>query len=99
MAEDHPSSLEDQTRIHQFGKKVLPVIFLGCEPVAKRIWKGDILRADLEDLEKLDASDVYSRRIKEKQVLISQEDDEFLFPAVDGTANCQGETTNSEYPL
>ena len=53
-------------------------------------WKGDILRADLEDLEKLDASDIYPRRIKEKQVLISQEDDEFLFPAVDGTANLSG---------
>ena len=43
--------------IHQFGKKVLPEIFLGCELIAEGIWKGDILIADLEDLEMMDASD------------------------------------------
>ena len=45
-------------------KKVLPGIFLGYE--------GDILIADLEDLEKLDGSDVYPPRIKAKEVMISQ---------------------------
>ena len=42
--------------------------------------------ADLEDLEKLDASDIYPRRIKAKEVLTSQKDDEFIFPVADGTA-------------
>ena len=55
-----------------------------------RIWKGDILIADLEDLEKLDASDVYPRRLNAKDVLISQEGDEFIFPAADGTAKMSG---------
>ena len=36
--------------------------------------------ADLEDLETLEASDIYSRRIKAQEVLISQKDDEFVFP-------------------
>ena len=40
--------------------------------------------ADLEDFEKLDASDIYHRRIKAKEVLISQYD-EFIFPVADGT--------------
>ena len=62
MVENHPISARDQSRIHQFGKNVLPGIFLGYEPVAAGIWKGDILIADLEDLEKLDASEIYSSK-------------------------------------
>ena len=46
MVENHPISPRDQSRVHQFGKKVLQRIF-----VAGGIWKGDILMADLEDLE------------------------------------------------
>ena len=34
MVEYHPSSPKDQMRIHQFGKKVLPGIFLGYELIA-----------------------------------------------------------------
>ena len=49
-------------KISRFGKRVLPGISLGYEPIAGRIWKGDILMADLEDLEKLDASDFYPQR-------------------------------------
>ena len=88
--EYHPISPRDQARIHQFGKKVLPVIFLGYKLVAGRIWKGDILIADLEDLETLDASDIYLRRIKAKEILIRQKDDEFIFPFADGTAKLSG---------
>ena len=86
MVDHHPSSPKDQSRIHQFGKKVPPGILLGYELIAGWIWKGDILVADLEDLETLDASDIYPRRIKANEVLISQEDDEFIFPIADGTA-------------
>ena len=50
-----------QTRIHQFGKKVLPGLFLGYALYAGRgIWKGDVLIADLEELEKKDAAEIYS---------------------------------------
>ena len=51
---------------------MLPGIFLGYEAVAERFWKGDILIADLEDLEKLDASEIHPRRINAKEVWISQ---------------------------
>ena len=47
MVECHPISVRDQSRLQQFGKKVLPGIFLGCELVAAGIWNGDILTADL----------------------------------------------------
>ena len=53
MIEHHPFSPKDQMIICQSGKKVLPGIFLGYELIAARIWKGDLLVADLEDLEKL----------------------------------------------
>ena len=38
-----PSSARDQARIHQFGEKVLPGIFLGYALIAGGIWKGDVL--------------------------------------------------------
>ena len=44
----HPISTNDQSRLHQFGKKVLPGICLGYALVARRIWKGDIMVADIE---------------------------------------------------
>ena len=75
MVEHPPISARDQSRIHQFGKKVLPGIFLGFELIAVRIWKGDILMSDLEDLEKLAASEIYTRRINAKDVLITQKED------------------------
>ena len=38
----------------------------------------------------MDASDIYPRRIKVKEALISQKDDEFVFPFADGTAKLFG---------
>ena len=75
-----------------FGKKVLPGIFLGCELIAGggRKGKGDILTADLEDFEKLDVSNIYPRRINAKEALNRQKDDEFLFPIAEGTATLPG---------
>ena len=90
MVEYLPPSPKDQARIHQFGKKVFPGNFLGYELIAGGIWKGVILIGDLEDLEMLDASDIYPRRIKLKEVSISQKDDEFTFPIADGTAKLSG---------
>ena len=46
--------------------------------------------ADLEDLEKLDASSIYPRRINAKEVLIRQKDDEFILPIAGGTAKLSG---------
>ena len=47
----YPFSAKDQSKIHQFGKKVLPGLFLGYALYAVGIWKGDVLIADLEELE------------------------------------------------
>ena len=55
------NSESDKARIHQFGKKVLPGFFFGYALIAGRIWKGDILNADIEELEYLDAAEMYPR--------------------------------------
>ena len=72
LVEYHPKTVKDQSRIHQFGKKVLPGLFLGYALYAGGIWKGDVLIADLEELETMDASEIYSKRLNAKRGDISQ---------------------------
>ena len=50
------------------------------------IWKGDILIAEIEDLEKLDASEIYPRRLNPKEVIITHKDGELVFLVADGSA-------------
>ena len=57
----HPIFAKDQSRMHQIGKKVLPGIFLGYVSYAERIWKGDILVSDAEELEKMGAFEIHAR--------------------------------------
>ena len=80
LVEYCPISAKGQSRIHQFGKKVLPVLFLGY---AGGIWKGDLLIADLEELDTMDASEIYSKRLNAKEVIFPKQG-EFIFPIVDG---------------
>ena len=72
MVEYHPISKKDQSRLHQFGRKVLPGIFLGYASIADRIWNGDILIADMEDMGKMLASEIHPRRDNAEEVLISK---------------------------
>ena len=82
--EYYPKTAKDQSRIHQFGKKVLPGLFLGYALYAGGIWKGDVLIADLEELETMDASEIYSKRLNVKEVIFPKEKGEFIFPIADG---------------
>ena len=84
LVEYHPITAKDQSRIHQFGKKVLPGLFLGYALYAEGIWKGDVLIADLEELETMDASEIYSKRLSAKEVTFPKEKGEFTFPIADG---------------
>ena len=79
LVEYHPITAKDQSRIHQFGKKVLPGLFLGYALFAGEIWKGDILVADLEELETMDASEIYSKRLDAKDVIFPKENGKFIF--------------------
>ena len=70
-------SAKDQSRLHHFGKKVLPGMFLGYASIAMGIWKGVILVAAIGELEKMDASENYPRRINAKEVLTPQREETF----------------------
>ena len=72
LVEYHPISAKDQPRIHQFGKKDLPGLFLGYALYVGGIWKGDVLVADLEELETMDASEIYSKKTQCERGDISQ---------------------------
>ena len=64
LVEHRPITAKDQSGIHQFGKKVLPELFLGYALYAGGLWKGDVLIADLEELETMDASEICSKRLQ-----------------------------------
>ena len=49
MVECHPTSAKDISRLHKFGPKVLPGVFLGYALHAERIWKGDIMISGIEE--------------------------------------------------
>ena len=84
LVEYHFITAKDQSRIHQFGKKVLPGLFLGYALYAGGIWKGEVLIADFEELETMDASEIYSKRLNAKEVIFPREKGEFIFPIADG---------------
>ena len=90
LVEYHPITAKDQSRIHQFGKKVLPGLFLGYALYAWGIWMGDVLIADLEELETMDASEIYSKRLNAKEVIFPKEKGEIIFPIEDGRINPLG---------
>ena len=62
LVEYHPITAKDQSRIHQFGKKILPGLFFGCALYAGGMWKSDIMVADIEKLETMSASKIYSKK-------------------------------------
>ena len=64
--------------------------FLGYALYAGGIWKGDVLVADLEELETMDASEIYSIRLNAKEVIFPKEKGEFIFPSSDGRIETLG---------
>ena len=83
LVEYHPITAKDQSRIHQFGKKVLRGLFLGYALYAGRTWKGDVLVTDFEELETTDASEICSKRLNAKEVIFPKEKGEFILPIAD----------------
>ena len=91
LVEYHPITARDQSRIHQFGKKVLPWTGLRiCICTRWRIWKGDVLIADLEELETMDASEIYSKRLNAKEVIFPKQKGQFIVPIADGRIKTLG---------
>ena len=47
-----------------------------------RIWKGDVLVADIEELETTDASEIYSKRLNAKEVIFPKENGKIIFQSL-----------------
>ena len=56
-------------------------LIIGYALYAGRIWKGDVLIADLEELETMDASEIYSKRLNAKEEIFLKEKGEFIVPS------------------
>ena len=67
-----------------------PGIFLGYASIAGRICKGYMLVAEIEELERLDASEVHARRLNAKEVLTPHRSETYIFHVADGTAKLFG---------
>ena len=53
------------------------------------IWRGDVLVADLEELETMDASEICSKRLNAKEVIFPKQG-EFIFSIADGRIKTHG---------
>ena len=82
LVEYYPISAKDQSRIHQFGKKVLPGLFIGYALYTGEIWKGHIMVVDIEELETMDASEIKKTQCKGSN--ISHPKWKIHFPVADG---------------
>ena len=71
-------------------QKSCQVYFLVMSCMLGVIWKGDILVADIEELEKMDASELHARRLNAKEVLTPMSGEKFIFPIADGTVKLSG---------
>ena len=76
VVEYHPISAKDLSRLHEFGLKVSPIVFLGYVLYAGGIW-----RADIEELEQMDASALQAIRLNAKEVLTPMKGDNFIIPS------------------
>ena len=79
LFEYYPISAKDQSRIHQFGKKIFSGLFHGCALFAGEFWKDNILIADIEELETMDVSEIYSKRLNAKEAIFPKENGNFTF--------------------
>ena len=54
------------------------------------IWKGDILVADVEEMDNLAASELHAQRLNAREVLMPKKGEEFAFPFEDGSVRLAG---------
>ena len=102
MVEYHSIFAEHLSRLHHFGPEVLPGIILCYVLYAVGIWKGDIVVADIEELEEMDASEISAKRLNAKEVLTPLQGEKIIFPVADGTFKISGRDqdlrTSTFYP-
>ena len=64
-------------------------MLLGYALYAGGIWKGDIFVAAVEELETMDALEIYAKRLNAKEVITPKSGEYFIFP-IPGTVKLSG---------
>ena len=81
------SATKDKSRVHQFGKNVLPRILPGY---TDSIWKEDITVADTEELENWDASEISCSKTQCEGGPHAENGEHFIVSVADGTVKLTG---------
>ena len=83
-------------RLHHTDQKQMGLLKEQCAEQRKAplryaggIWKGDIMIADVEELETMDASEINSKRLNAKEVTFPKQG-EFILPIADGRIKILG---------
>ena len=85
-------STNDKTRLHQFGTKMLPGIFVGYALNSGGGWTGDVITADWHEIENNIASEVHVKRFKSKVVRIKRLQEAFVCLCADGSLRQEDHT-------
>ena len=70
---------EEPVKNPSIWKESLISIVFGYASYVEGVWKGDILVADIEELETMDASEIYSKRLNAKEVIFPKEKWKIIF--------------------
>ena len=89
MVENHIFLLKTCPDCISSARKSFP-LFLGYTLHTGGIWKGDILVADVEELEEMDASEIHAEGLNAKEVSTPMNGEKFMFPIADGTVKLSG---------
>ena len=93
LVECYPFDCEGPVKNPSIWKESLTWIVPRKRSLRGGIWKGDVLIADLEELETMDASEIYSKRLNAKEVIFPKQG-EFIFPIAHGRIKTLEEIRN-----
>ena len=65
-------------------------MFLGYVLYTGGVWTGDMMVADIAEMEEMNATELHVRRLNAKEVLTLMKGDNFIFPVADGTVKVSG---------
>ena len=91
LVEYHPITAKDQSRIHQFGKKVLPGLFLGYASVrGEEFGRVTYWSQTLRSWRRWTHRKSTQKRLDAKEVIFPKEKGEFICPIADGQIKTLG---------
>jgi hypothetical protein len=86
-----PNAPKDEQRVHKYGDKTLPGIFVGYSMHSGGRWPGDLLVLDWSELEDAEtARDIYFKRVKAKEVNVVKLNGKLRFPLAEGALRQPG---------